>query len=74
MPTEFDDFSKQAASDYPHLPDIVIKNRKLLQNVMKEQGFMPISSEWWHFNDYEIKKYPILDVPLEMFLKLRAGN
>ena len=26
------------------------KNRELLRQVMKEAGFMPLRSEWWHFN------------------------
>ena len=26
------------------------KNRELLRGVMKEAGFMPLKSEWWHFN------------------------
>ena len=26
------------------------KNRELLRSVMKEAGFMPLKSEWWHFN------------------------
>lgn len=25
-------------------------NRKLLRNVMKQAGFRPLSTEWWHFN------------------------
>ena len=26
------------------------QNRKLLSNVMKKAGFIPLSYEWWHFN------------------------
>ena len=26
------------------------KNRELLRSVMQEAGFMPLKSEWWHFN------------------------
>lgn len=26
------------------------KNRELLRKVMKEAGFMPLKTEWWHFN------------------------
>lgn len=33
-----------------------IKNRELLRKVMKQAGFMPISSEWWHFNYYSRAK------------------
>lgn len=27
-----------------------LENRKLLRRVMKEAGFRPLHSEWWHFN------------------------
>lgn len=29
-----------------------INNRLLLRNLMNSAGFMPITSEWWHFNRY----------------------
>ena len=41
-----------------------IENRKLLRKVMTYQGFINISSEWWHFNacrrDEAKRKYPQL--------------
>jgi len=67
MPTVFDDFSPKARSDYPHVSKQVKKNRKILQDAMRAQGFQTISSEWWHFNDKDCKKYSILDIPLEKF-------
>lgn len=27
-----------------------LSNRRLLRRVMREAGFMPLRSEWWHFN------------------------
>ena len=27
-----------------------LENRRLLRKVMKEAGFRPLPSEWWHFN------------------------
>lgn len=33
-----------------------IKNRELLRKVMTQAGYMPISSEWWHFNYYSRAK------------------
>ena len=40
-------------------------NRKLLSNVMKKAGFIPLSYEWWHFNgmtkDDARKKYLIIE-------------
>jgi D-alanyl-D-alanine dipeptidase len=41
------------------------QNRKLLSNVMKKAGFIPLSYEWWHFNgmpkDDARKKYQIIE-------------
>jgi len=67
MPTGFDDFSKKAGSNYPHVSKKAAENRKILQQAMISQGFTTIKSEWWHFNDRDIKKYPVLDIPLEKF-------
>jgi D-alanyl-D-alanine dipeptidase len=69
MPTGFDDFSQKARSNYPNVSEQVRRNRTILQHAMKAQGFSTISSEWWHFNAKDCKKYSILDVPLEKFMK-----
>ena len=69
MPTEFDDFSRRARSDYLFVSDPVKKNRTILQDAMRAQGFQTTSSEWWHFNDKDCKKYSVLDFPLEKFIK-----
>ncbi len=69
MPTDFDDFSQKAGSDYPYVSGPAKTNRKILQDAMRTQGFITISSEWWHFNDKDCKKYSVLDVPLEKLIK-----
>lgn len=71
MPTGFDDFSEKARSAYPNVSEQAKQNRTILQDAMKAQGFLTISSEWWHFNDRDCKKYSILDIPLEKFIKFR---
>ncbi len=65
MPTDFDDFSINAHRNYERLPKNVIYNRMLLENVMSEHGFIPVPSEWWHFDDVEGESYPIEDRSLE---------
>jgi D-alanyl-D-alanine dipeptidase len=52
MPTEFDDFSERAHSDYMDLPEEAIRHRALLHDAMKRHGFTPFATEWWHF-DYQ---------------------
>jgi D-alanyl-D-alanine dipeptidase len=69
MPTDFDDFSRKAGSRYSYVSESAKRNRTILQDAMRAQGFLTISSEWWHFNDKDCKKYSVLDVPLEKFIK-----
>ena len=37
-------------TDYENLPDHVKQNRKMLYDVMAEQGFINYPTEWWHFS------------------------
>lgn len=67
MPTGFDDFSEKAHIKSTDISEEAQKNRQILQEAMKRFGFNPILSEWWHFNDKDIKKYSVLDVPLDIF-------
>lgn len=68
MPTEFDDFTERAHSDYPNVSEAVFKNRSLLQEVMKKHHFQALQTEWWHF-DFEGWRddiqFPPLDVDFE---------
>ncbi len=59
MPTGYDDFSEKAHRDYQALPPAAIRNRALLERVMKKHGFIPMPTEWWHFDDADWRKYPI---------------
>ncbi len=51
MPTGFDDFSKQADRDYSDCTPQAAANAKLLEDIMKRNGFKPYYGEWWHFSD-----------------------
>lgn len=61
MPTEFDNFTHKAWSDYQDLPNEVKKNRTLLQKVMQKHGFETLKTEWWHFDLKGWEQYPILN-------------
>ena len=61
MPTEFDEFSEKASRKYMGCSKEARKNRKLLEQAMKAQGFIPFEHEWWHFDDPEWESYPVLD-------------
>lgn len=62
MPTPYDDFSPKAASSYMDLPEEVLKNRGLLERVMREHNFRELETEWWHFDLRNSSRYGILDI------------
>ena len=65
MPTPYDDFTDKAHRDYMQLPEIALRNRALLEEVMTKHGFLPMPTEWWHFDFQGWGKFEILDQPLE---------
>jgi len=65
MPTPYDAFTKEASATWPGITGEARKNRKLLQDVMLQHGFVIYPSEWWHFDFGDWKKYPILNLTFE---------
>lgn len=65
MPSAFDHFGPESHRDYQGGSEQARKNRKILQDAMEAEGFVGLPTEWWHFDDPEWEKYPILDIPLE---------
>ncbi|MFB3829703.1 MAG: M15 family metallopeptidase [Bryobacteraceae bacterium] len=68
MPTAYDDFTEAAHRGYNKLPAEAIRNRRTLEDVMQRHGFIPMPTEWWHFDAQGWERYGILDVP---FSRLR---
>ena len=64
MPTGFDDFSPRAAHGETRLPAKAVENRRTLAEAMERAGFRRLESEWWHYEDAEIKG-DIIDVPFD---------
>ena len=64
MPTPYDDFTERAWQGYMNLADDVIQNREMLKAIMMRHGFLPIKSEWWHFDFHGWDQFDILDEPL----------
>jgi D-alanyl-D-alanine dipeptidase len=65
MPTPFDDFTERAHSDFSDLPEEILQNRSTLHSFMRDGGFIPLPTEWWHFDDSEWERYPLDDVSFE---------
>jgi D-alanyl-D-alanine dipeptidase len=64
MGTGHDDFSEKASRTYSDFPYEVVRNRKVLENALGLQGFVPLETEWWHYDDPDWQRYAILDVKL----------
>lgn len=62
MPTDFDDFTDRAHHSNADVPDAVKANRERLLRTMVNNGFMPMPTEWWHYDDTQCTRYPVLDL------------
>ena len=62
MPTPYDDFTEKAHRSYQALPAAALRNRQTLAQAMSEQGFVPLPTEWWHFDDPDSARYPLTDI------------
>lgn len=68
MGTGFDHFSDTAHHSFTELPDSVLMNRKLLRNIMEQNGFRALETEWWHYSLPDAQQYPLLDVSFDVLL------
>jgi zinc D-Ala-D-Ala dipeptidase len=68
MPTDFDDFTERAAINYDGASTEAKRNRQQLKEAMTKRGFVPLLTEWWHFDAASWSQFPVLDVPLEAIL------
>ncbi len=65
MPTGFDEFSRRAQRSYRGSSAAARGNVEELEQAMAEQGFIPLATEWWHFDASGWQRYPIADQPLD---------
>lgn len=64
LPTDHDDFTPAAHRDAEDLPAVAIANRDRLEETMVAAGWIPLASEWWHFDAPNWERYPLRDDPL----------
>ncbi|HEY9007090.1 MAG TPA: M15 family metallopeptidase [Ohtaekwangia sp.] len=65
MPTGYDSFQKEAWPSTPVKDPEARKNRALIIDVMRKQGFKVNGSEWWHYDFTGWKNYEVLDIDFE---------
>ena len=64
LPTEHDDFTPRSHRDATDLPAEAIAGRERLERAMIEAGWIPLPSEWWHFDAQGWEAHPVRDDPL----------
>lgn len=67
MPSGFDDFTEKAYRSNTHMTAQAKTDVDLLTKAMTENGFLTISTEWWHFSDSDLNQYQNADVDLALF-------
>lgn len=74
MPTDFDSFSDSAHQDFKGTDSIRIANRDMLKRVMEKYGFIPLSTEWWHFSWPHPEDFEILDLSFDELAEESVGR
>jgi zinc D-Ala-D-Ala dipeptidase len=65
MPSAFDDFSERAHRGWPGASPAARRNAETLERAMTAEGFVPLPTEWWHFDAPGWQDAEILDRPLD---------
>ena len=63
LPTDHDNFTPAAHRDAQDLPAAAIANRERLERAMVAASWIPLASEWWHFDAPDWERYPLRDDP-----------
>lgn len=65
MPTAYDEFGERAHRSSRASSRAGRRNMKRLEKAMTAQGFIPLATEWWHFDAPDWQRYPLADIPLQ---------
>ncbi|MDE3046002.1 MAG: M15 family metallopeptidase [Verrucomicrobiota bacterium] len=65
MPSAFDEFTERAHRQFAGGSPEELANRTQLEEAMAREGFLLYPDEWWHFDDPEWERYPVLDLSFE---------
>jgi len=61
MPSAFDEFSERSHLAFMDTASDVLANRETLQKAMRSEGFLPLATEWWHFDAPGWRAFPVMD-------------
>ncbi len=74
MPTDFDNFSDSAHQNFSGTDAKRKANRELLKQTMEKYGFIPLSTEWWHFSWPAPEDFEVLDLSFQQLSDLAKNN
>lgn len=66
MGTDFDEFSDLAFHSCNKVSPEAVRNRLILFKLMKDAGFDFYSKEWWHYQLFNPREYPVVKTPKGM--------
>jgi len=69
MGTGFDNFTDSAHHAFKDFPGNILQNRKLLKDIMENNGFKALETEWWHYSWTKPEGFEVLDIPFKKFRK-----
>jgi D-alanyl-D-alanine dipeptidase len=61
MGTPFDDFTPQSHHGAANLPRNIAANRYLLLGIMMSAGWDLYLNEWWHYQLFKARDYPLIE-------------
>lgn len=64
MPSDFDEFTDRAHRGWLGASAAARRHCDWLTDAMVTAGFLPISSEWWHYDDAEWRSHPLLTIEI----------
>lgn len=61
MPSNFDEFSARSHLAFMAASPEALRNRQILQAALGQAGFLPLPTEWWHFDSPDWREYRLSD-------------
>lgn len=74
MPSAFDEFGERAHRDWTGATTTARRHLDWLTEAMVEAGFSTISTEWWHYDDAEWRRFPLLTWEFETLQEPAASR
>jgi zinc D-Ala-D-Ala dipeptidase len=65
MPSGYDDFTERAHRGWAGASPGARRNAARLEDAMGAEGFLPLPTEWWHFDAPGWERYELLDRALD---------